>query len=91
MGIDSRVGSIEVGKDADFAIFSHHPLSIYAVNQLTIVDGKVVFDNEKDADDMRLNVSPEGVASPVILHQHNHNEEESCMRNTAEFLLDLKD
>ena len=29
-GIDNRVGSIEVGKDADLAIFDKHPLSNYA-------------------------------------------------------------
>ena len=46
--IDDRVGSIEVGKDADLAIFDRHPLSVYAVVQKTIVDGKVLFDIEKD-------------------------------------------
>ena len=46
--IDDRVGSIEVGKDADLAIFNHHPLSVYAVVQKTIVDGEVLFDLEKD-------------------------------------------
>jgi len=48
--IDDRVGSIEVGKDADFAIFNEHPLSVYAVAQTTIVDGKVYFDREQDAE-----------------------------------------
>ena len=46
--IDDRVGSIEVGKDADLAIFNEHPLSVYAVAQTTIVDGKVYFDREED-------------------------------------------
>jgi imidazolonepropionase-like amidohydrolase len=46
--IDSRVGSIEPGKDADFAIFDKHPLSVYAVVQKTIIDGEVYFDREKD-------------------------------------------
>ena len=48
LGIDDRVGSIEVGKDADLAIFNEHPLSVYAVAQTTIVDGKVYFDREED-------------------------------------------
>lgn len=48
--IDDRVGSIEVGKDADFAIFDTHPLSVYAIAQKTIVDGKVYFDREEDAE-----------------------------------------
>jgi len=31
LGIDKRVGSIEVGKDADLVIYNHDPLSAYAV------------------------------------------------------------
>jgi imidazolonepropionase-like amidohydrolase len=46
--IDDRVGSIEVGKDADIAIFDHHPLSVYAVAQTTIVDGEIYFDRARD-------------------------------------------
>lgn len=59
LGIAGRVGSIEVGKDADLALFSAHPLSIYAVPQKTIVDGVVRFDIEEDPDDIRLYVDPE--------------------------------
>ena len=48
LGIDDQVGSIEVGKDADLAIFDRHPLSTYAVNQMTFVDGEMLFSREKD-------------------------------------------
>ncbi len=48
LGIDDRVGSIEVGKDADLVIYDRHPLSSYAVVQTTLVDGKVYFDRELD-------------------------------------------
>ena len=48
LGIDKRVGSIEVGKDADLAIYNHDPLSEYAVVQKTLIDGRVYFDREKD-------------------------------------------
>ena len=48
LGIDDRVGSIEVGKDADLAIFSAHPLSIYAVVEQTFIDGQLYFDREHD-------------------------------------------
>ncbi len=42
------MGSIEVGKDADLAIWENHPLSAYAKAVTTIVDGRVVFDLERD-------------------------------------------
>jgi imidazolonepropionase-like amidohydrolase len=48
LGIDKRVGSIDVGKDADLAIYNHHPLSAYAVVQKTLIDGRVYFDRQRD-------------------------------------------
>ena len=48
LGIADRVGSIEVGKDADLVIYDKHPLSIYAVVQKTIIDGIVYFDRQQD-------------------------------------------
>jgi len=50
LGIDNRVGSIEVGKDADLAIFNRDPLSVYAVVQKTLIDGQVYFDRQRDID-----------------------------------------
>ncbi len=46
--IESRVGSIEVGKDADLAIFDAHPLSNYAKVQKVFIDGQLYFDRQKD-------------------------------------------
>lgn len=51
LGIDKRVGTIDVGKDADLAIYNHDPLSAYAVVQKTIVDGRVYFDRQRDIDE----------------------------------------
>jgi imidazolonepropionase-like amidohydrolase len=51
LGIDKRVGSIDVGKDADLAIYNHDPLSAYAVVQKTIIDGHIYFDRQKDIAD----------------------------------------
>jgi imidazolonepropionase-like amidohydrolase len=44
LGVDQRVGSIEVGKDADIAIFSGHPFAPASLVEMTLVDGKVLFD-----------------------------------------------
>jgi len=48
LGIDKRVGSIDVGKDADLVIYNHDPLSAYAVVQKTLIDGRVYFDRTRD-------------------------------------------
>ena len=66
LGIQDRVGSIEVGKDGDIAIFNAHPLSIYTVPQKTIIDGIVKFDIDNDSDDMRLMVDPESTVEETL-------------------------
>ena len=42
--IDNRVGSLEVGKDADVVIWSHHPLSTYAIADRVYIDGQKYYD-----------------------------------------------
>lgn len=76
LGISDRVGSIEEGKDADIAIFKNHPLSIYTVPQMTIVDGVVRFDINNDAADMRLEINPE---EPIPAY--SEEEEHGCMKD----------
>ena len=51
LGIEKRVGSIDVGKDADLAIYNHDPLSDYAVVQKTLIDGRLYFDRQRDIAD----------------------------------------
>jgi imidazolonepropionase-like amidohydrolase len=43
LGIDDRVGSLEVGKDADIVIWSGNPLEMMAKPLMTIIDGQVVY------------------------------------------------
>lgn len=48
LGVHNRVGSIEVGKDADFAVWSESPLSTFAVCEQTWIDGRRYFDRADD-------------------------------------------
>ncbi len=80
LGIADRTGSIEVGKDADLAVFDGHPLSVYAVPVMTFVDGVRYFDRERDPDDMRLFVDPEASLDDGAMisndeHRHLHELE----------------
>jgi imidazolonepropionase-like amidohydrolase len=47
--IDNRVGSLEPGKDADVAVWTHHPLSSYAIVDRVYIDGLQYYDR-KDED-----------------------------------------
>ena len=48
IGADHLIGSLEPGKDADFVIWSDHPLSNYSIAEQTWVDGRKYFDREAD-------------------------------------------
>ena len=49
LGLDARLGSIEVGKDADIALFNAHPFDGFARCELALIDGEVWFQRpEKD-------------------------------------------
>ncbi len=43
-GVADRVGSLEVGKDADIAIFDGNPMEVFTRTLYTIIDGQVVYD-----------------------------------------------
>jgi len=59
LGLDHRLGSLEVGKDADIAIFSGDPLDARSWVQEVLIEGRTVYDREKDADLELLLRSPE--------------------------------
>jgi imidazolonepropionase-like amidohydrolase len=45
MGLDTRIGSIDVGKDADLVLWRGDPLSVYGRVQKVFVDGELSFDS----------------------------------------------
>ena len=46
-GVADRVGSLEVGKDADVAIFNGNPMEVFTRALYTIIEGKIVYHDEK--------------------------------------------
>jgi imidazolonepropionase-like amidohydrolase len=79
LGVADKVGSLEVGKHADFALWSHHPLSIYSVNQMTFVDGVKRFDINADPADMRLQVSASDEYDGGFWEAERHHD--ACMQD----------
>jgi imidazolonepropionase-like amidohydrolase len=59
LGVDKMVGSLEVGKDGDIAVFSAHPFAPQAMVEYTLVDGKVLFDRNESTT-LRKAVSAQG-------------------------------
>jgi imidazolonepropionase-like amidohydrolase len=47
LGVDKMVGTLEVGKDGDIAVFNAHPFAPEAMVEYTLVDGKVAFDRSQ--------------------------------------------
>ncbi len=45
--LEDRMGSIEVGKEANLVIWSDHPLSVYAHPEKTMINGVVYYDASK--------------------------------------------
>src|SRR5215467_8243748 len=47
IGVEDRVGSLEVGKDADISIWNAYPLSSGALVDKVVIDGDVFFDRSR--------------------------------------------
>lgn len=53
IGLDDRIGSIEVGKDADVVLWSASPFSVYARAERVWIDGAQLFDRADPAQKWR--------------------------------------
>jgi imidazolonepropionase-like amidohydrolase len=69
LDLEDRVGSLTVGKDADFIVLSGDPLSVYTKVLETWVEGEQVFDRN-DPDDRLWAVGGYGAGSPRQVHLH---------------------
>ncbi len=65
--MQNRIGSLEVGKDADFIVLSGDPLSVYTHILQTFVEGKKVFDRS-DPKDYLISTGGYGASDDREIH-----------------------
>ncbi len=74
LGIDGRVGSIEVGKDADIVLFNGHPFDAFSRCELALIDGEVFFQRRepdgkfavRPGSHSTMPIAPESARSRII-------------------------
>jgi imidazolonepropionase-like amidohydrolase len=99
LGLEKRIGSIEVGKDADLAIFNGHPLNGYARCEMTLVEGEVYFQRsdkltpfepaaagpaKKSTKPLKIEANPDGV---YLVRGVTVHLEKSIVPGPAELLI----
>ncbi|WP_422931057.1 amidohydrolase family protein [Singulisphaera sp. PoT] len=47
LGLQDRIGSLAVGKDADISLFNRHPFDAFARCEMAIIDGEVAFQRKQ--------------------------------------------
>ena len=75
LDLGDRVGSLEVGKDADFIILSGDPLSVYTKVEQTWVEGEKLFDRS-NPDDAALATGGFHVYRAGMAHAHDDGGEQ---------------
>jgi imidazolonepropionase-like amidohydrolase len=53
LGLDDRIGSLEVGKNADVVLWSGNPFSVYSRAERVWVDGAMLYDRSDPTEQWR--------------------------------------
>lgn len=77
--IDDYVGSLEPGKDADFVVWSHSPLSTYSICEQTWIDGRKYFDSKDDEEWQKRVVEQRAKLVQKILRQSKSKKKPRLM------------
>jgi imidazolonepropionase-like amidohydrolase len=80
LGVETDVGSLEIGKSADFVIWSADPLSTAAVCEQTWIDGVQYFDREVEAQRQQRR---EQERADLLARIRKDSEEESAPETAA--------
>ena len=82
LGLDHRLGSIEVGKDADLSLFNGHPFDAFSRCELALIDGEVYF--QRPEPDGKFGVRPGD-------HSKMPHPSDSVRNHVVEFTAPLKE
>jgi len=75
LGVDSRIGSLEAGKDADVVVWSADPLSSYARPESVWIDGREYFSLERDRAHRARNASErERLIQKILADGHEDDD-----------------
>ncbi|AMV39303.1 amidohydrolase family protein [Planctomyces sp. SH-PL62] len=75
LGRENRIGSLEIGKDGDVALFNGHPFDAFARCEMTLIDGEVYFQRSpakngeaatRPGDPMKMPAAPEPPREPDL-------------------------
>jgi imidazolonepropionase-like amidohydrolase len=74
LGLEDRLGSIEVGKDADIVLFNAHPFDAFSRCELSLIDGEAYFQRKepggklaaRPGDHVAMPAAPEAQRSRII-------------------------
>lgn len=71
--LDDRLGSIDVGKDADLVVWDGHPLDTFSKPVLTLIEGEVYFRHRDFTPSAPKppHVAPRSFASPTYANPHD--------------------
>lgn len=64
LGVGDRIGSLQEGKDADIIILDGHPLHYSTFVELTLVNGKVLYDKSKSTYFSHIRAEREAIDTP---------------------------
>lgn len=83
--LDDRMGSLKVGKDADIVLWTKNPLSVYSKVMQTYVDGKLMYDLQKDQE-LRDRDIKERMRIIKLMSEEKNNVEKERPKKTIEKL-----
>ena len=72
--LDDKMGSIKIGKDADIVLWSDNPLSVYSKVVQTYVDGKLMYDENIDAQNRKRDLKERMRIIKLMSKDKNQNK-----------------